>query len=364
MNRKCVLVREDFRRDGLFANFPASPELMRMLAKSIPASRINIGYPAICSSEQEACKSIMLALADLPVEQAVVGHCLPSHLRVMSRLANAVPNGSANFWIPVSDVAVRRIWPSRCVGQLIDLAVRMLELWHELSDRPIDVALVDATAAEEDCSVRVSTCVRTLHQRGSRSVIICDSRGSATPESLRDLLAGLPSSCGEVEFHPHNDSGSAILCAQVACDHGITHVGTSAFGISERVNMVDTKQFLPYLDIPFDDGAYARFQEAYDDELLPISGRGELLSEGLVVTGTQRRLLGDVPIRRMRFGVTSDRAMASTLTNLSPTIVTGSHLEAIKNRLYFERRAFLPAKELRKLLESMTSDFHPLGILG
>lgn len=363
MARPNAFLREDFRRDGLFANFLATADLMIDLARSIPGSRINVGYPAICAAERHACQTIMHALRDSPTEQALVGHCSPSHLRVMSELANSVPNSSANFWIPTSDIAIARLRANCNARDVLHLAYQMLKLWHRLSDRPIDVALVDATAAATTRPARIPFFVRALHQNGARSVIICDSCGSSTPGSIGCLFASLRSSFGQIEFHPHNDSGLAVECADIACRHGATHIGSSAFGISERLNMLDVRQLLPAINIPFDPDYYVRFARRYDHDLVGVAGRSELLQPSVVVTGTQRLLLATSSPTFLRFGVTSDRKMTQLLASCAPSQITSSTIRAMKDSLYTDRRAYIPNDELAKLLGDARRTRHALTTL-
>ena len=323
---------------------------MRQLARSLPSSRINIGYPGICAAEARMCRSILTALADLPIEQAVVGHCCIRHLRLMSRLVNAVPNSSANFWIPVSDIAISRVCPNKSARDIIQAALSAVTFWRSLSNKPIDVALVDAVGSESHCLQRVVRIVALLHRYGARSVIICDSRGTATPEHVELLMAALPCSLAEVEFHPHDDSGHALASAEAACRHGASHIGTSALGLSERHNMLDPRSLLPRLDIPFDDRSFARFERHCTVELSDVPGRRELLAPSTVVTGTQWRLAGLKSDACLRFGVTSDRLMAAELTRIPISEITRRHLRKIKDQLYARCRAVLPASELKALL--------------
>jgi hypothetical protein len=96
-------VREDFRRDGLAANFLADGELVNIVAKVLPGSKINIGYPAICAGEYRSCEEI-LTTADNPVtELCVVGHARDDHLKKMSQIIEGYENVSANSWMPISD---------------------------------------------------------------------------------------------------------------------------------------------------------------------------------------------------------------------------------------------------------------------
>ena len=60
-----VGLREDLRRDGLMMNFLVDESLMLSLARAFPYSTINIGYPAICSSEQKICEKIAENLESL-----------------------------------------------------------------------------------------------------------------------------------------------------------------------------------------------------------------------------------------------------------------------------------------------------------
>jgi hypothetical protein len=59
MSQKLIIrEREDFRRDGLFANFLVDDEIMVLVARAFPGSILQVGYPAICNMEREMCRKI------------------------------------------------------------------------------------------------------------------------------------------------------------------------------------------------------------------------------------------------------------------------------------------------------------------
>ncbi|MCX7615953.1 MAG: hypothetical protein N2Z68_00955 [Patescibacteria group bacterium] len=102
MKGQNLTIREDFRRDGLAANFLADRILMEYDAKAFPGSIINVGYPAICSEENKMVRDILHDLKELNIESAVVGHALKSHLDIMAEVIAPYRNASANFWVPIS----------------------------------------------------------------------------------------------------------------------------------------------------------------------------------------------------------------------------------------------------------------------
>ena len=73
-------VREDFRRDGLAANFLADSELINIVSNILKGSKINIGYPAICDQEYQICSDI-LKNSNNNAELCVVGHAREEHLK-------------------------------------------------------------------------------------------------------------------------------------------------------------------------------------------------------------------------------------------------------------------------------------------
>ena len=105
---KKLIVREDFRRDGLFANFLVDEELMVLVARAFPGSILQVGYPAICSMEREMCRKILFALRNENIEPALSGHAIQEHLDIMGDLIKSYPKVTAKFWIPVSDYMIAR----------------------------------------------------------------------------------------------------------------------------------------------------------------------------------------------------------------------------------------------------------------
>lgn len=64
---------------------------------------------------------------------------------------------------------------------------------------------------------------------------VADTVGVALPNQVQDLVSLLVRTTGlDVEFHGHNDSGSAIANACAALQGGATHIDTTVLGIGER----------------------------------------------------------------------------------------------------------------------------------
>jgi len=348
-------VREDFRRDGLFINFLVDDSLMRLLAQSLPCSRINIGYPGICSEEYKMCNRIAHALQDISVETAVVGHARKIHLQKMASLIHGSRNSSANFWIPLSNYFITRTL-AMPAEKVIEYAEDMLKYWkNDLSSSPIDVALTDCTNEGEDLSQRLKYFYDRLINAGARSIIVCDTLGKSNPKKLEILLKDLPDDSGNLEFHPHNDNGYALDNVKVAVSKGFTHIGTSVYGYGERGTMIDPREIARDYNIPFEQEKFNEFEQTYRTMIESLNEGKELPIIGKIVTGTHYRLLGRKEDQVLAFGVTSDKHILARMTGLDAKQIPDCLLQEMKNRLYRQRKRVLDGQCLTKLLKEVTS---------
>lgn len=354
MQEFSLKIREDFRRDGLFLNFLVDGHLMRLLAESFPYSRINVGYPGICSEEYNLCEKIVTALQDLPVETSVVGHARRSHLEKMAKIIQDSNNSAANFWIPISDYFVERTL-AMPTEKVIDYSKEMIKYWkNDLSNSPIDIALVDCTNELENLGQRLKYSYNELISAGARSIIVCDTLGKTDPRKLDILLKDLPNNSGNLEFHPHNDNGHALENIKVAVAKGFTHVGTSVFGYGERGTMIDPRQLVQDYNIPFVQSKFLEFEKEYKDLILTLSESDEVLIDSQIVTGTQYRLLDRKYDALLGFGVTSDKYVLAKMIGLDPKELSSNILQEMKNRLYKQRRRILRGQDLIDLLKEVS----------
>ncbi len=102
-----IQIREDFRRDGLAACFRADRALLEKFDQVFPFSKINIGYPSICSAEYEKCEDILAG--NFTSELCLTGHARDYDIRKLLELSNRCNSGklSANIWIPVSNEFIK-----------------------------------------------------------------------------------------------------------------------------------------------------------------------------------------------------------------------------------------------------------------
>jgi len=343
---KKVFIREDFRRDGLCMNFLVDEKLMGNIAKAFPGAIFNIGYPALCSKEREMCEKITLELSSHPVEIAVVGHALPNHLEIMAPIVNSASNTSASFWIPFSDYMIRQTINKR-PEQVLAHAKRMAEIWKDLSDRPLDVALVDSTAKEKGSIRRLHEFYNCLKDSGVRSIIVCDTKGRATTKRLTDLLIGFRGTNADLEYHPHNDNGLAHQNIETALYLGVKGIGTGVFGHGERGTMVDARELVAKYKIPYNPEAFKNFRNNYNAMIAQLNEKNPIFTKNTVVTGTQYRLRGRDPKLDAKFGVTSDKYILGKKIGVDPSEISDEVLEAIKNDLYTERKRVFSESELK-----------------
>ena len=342
---KKISVREDIRRDGLAANFLMDESSISTLSKVIPGSIINIGYPGVCKEEENVCRRIVEKGKKLPTELALVGHAREDHLIKMATIANLSKNTSGNFWIPLSDSFLSKTL-KLSPEQVLEKSKKLIKLWKKISNRPIDIALADATNIKEDLSGRLFYFYNELKKAGARSIIFCDSKGQGKPEKIKHLLRKFTNSPHHLEYHPHNDNGFGLENVKAAISEGVSCIGTSFFNQGERNSMIDPRDLKKRYNLNFSWAHYYKFKLLYQLKIGPITKSKKLLDKRKVITGTQYRLReynkNILPI----FGVTSDTYILKKI--LKKKNIENNFLEFLKNNLYKERKKYYTKKEIEK----------------
>ncbi|MFT4308624.1 MAG: hypothetical protein ACMXYM_04625 [Candidatus Woesearchaeota archaeon] len=335
-------LREDFRRDGLAANFLASARTIGNLARAIPGSIINIGYPGASHAEYLACKRIIEEVEDPAAELAVVGHACEGHLELLVDLAQRASNTSGNIWVPVSDRFIERTMRTG-EANVLERARGLVNSWTRSSNHPIDVALADAM--QEQDRERVGHWARELLDAGARRIILCDTLGEAEPSTVAGLYEGIGVRPEHLEFHPHDDHGFAIENAGAAVEQGVDYIGSAALRAGERRTMIDTID-LKERGALIDGEHYAAFLASYAQDIPDHQNiLATVYGERTVVTGTQYRLRGRDPSLRLLFGVTSDRHITSLMSGNNGSI-TARVLDALKGELYENKIPWLDSEGL------------------
>jgi len=95
---------------------------------------------------------------------------------------------------------------------------------------------------------------------------VADTVGVATPAQVFQMVSQLRRMTGlDIEFHGHNDSGSAIANACAALEAGATHIDTTILGIGERNGITPLGGLLARLYT-----LSRTYVEKYELRLLPI----------------------------------------------------------------------------------------------
>ena len=335
--------------------FLADENIMFYLAAAFPRSVLNIGYPAICSKEEEMCQRITDSLSGLNVETATVGHAIPTHLEKMASIANRQTNTSANFWIPFSDYMIEQT-VKKSVKDLLVHTKDTVGYWKTLSDRPIDIAFVDSTARNEDLSQRLRMFYDELKESGARSIIICDTKGNVTPKRLTDLLIQFRGTGADIEYHPHDDNKLALDNIEIATLLGAKRIGTAAFGLGERGTMVDPRKLVAKYGLLYNSQSFKEFERRYSDLIMELQEEEKIFAKNIVITGTQYRLRGRNSRSIPKFGVTSDKYILSKLVEIKSETIEDETLRRIKDDLYDTRKRTFKPEELKKKLEDYQNE--------
>jgi isopropylmalate/homocitrate/citramalate synthase len=210
------------------------------LARTLPGSIINAGYPAISSSEEAAVRAVARAVRGADVECA--GRATREDLdRCISCVAGA-ESPRATFWFPVSAVMTGSRLDTTPDGML-DVALDLLAYGQDRAgDRiGLGVALADASNAELDFVIEA---VRRLSVAGADMIVVCDTIGRWLPEevtaTVRAILSAVPDA--PLCIHAHNDLGLGTANALAALAAGAPAVATAVNGLGERAGMPPTEE--------------------------------------------------------------------------------------------------------------------------
>jgi len=339
-----LIIREDFRRDGLAINFLVNEELMLMVARAFPGSILQVGYPAICSKEFEMCHKILKKLEGENIEPALSGHALKGHLDKMGLLVKPYPKATANIWIPVSDYLIARTLKLK-PDDVLNKAINLIKYWYQnYAPNLIDIALVDCTENEDGIEERVAFFSKELHDAGARSVVICDTKGQSNPHNLQRLFETIrKENQRRIEFHPHNDNGNGLENVKVAIKYDVSIIGTALFNAGERFSMIDPRELISVdAQIEYRPKHLIHFETLYQ-KLVGLSP-GEIkkfFSDHIFITGTQYRLFDRINDANLLLGVTSDIYMLAKMLLLDREQINPLILEWCKNQLYKEKKLYL-----------------------
>ena len=120
------------------------------------------------------------------------------------------------------------------IDQIIDLAEETLTwIRQQAPDIELRFSTEDSFRSEEKELLQVYLAVDKLNVVDRFGV--ADTVGIATPTQVERLVSTLRRlTTADIEFHGHNDSGSAIANAFAALEAGATHIDTTVLGIGER----------------------------------------------------------------------------------------------------------------------------------
>lgn len=346
-------IREDFRRDGLSANFLVDALMMRKVAEAFPNSILNVGYPSVCSAEKDQCEKILGALEGSTIEPALYAHARWDHLSLVGSMLTNQSKASVCFWMPTSERFIKNTLKKSFDAVVAD-GVALITKFKATFPCPIDVALADSGLEEEGLPERIAVMTSQFHEAGIRAVIIADTRGNAPESHIARLFAEIRAqSSGEVEFHPHSDYGIDLAMKNigVATRFGVTCLNTALFRSSERGTLISPHDLMiAGYAIDYNPDAFAEFEAMYREKIGdPYQITQHVYGEKIIATGSQYRLRDRFPDAQLIFGMTTDRFILAKLLGVSIDEVSSEQLDALKCELYRQRKVFFTSDELRAM---------------
>ena len=139
---------------------------------------------------------------------------------------------------------------------------------------------------------------------------------------------------------------------KAAIKYGAHVIGTSVFGLGERMTMADSYRIAEIWHLPVNKKSYNHFCRLHSEYMANYPDSYDLLSPNVIVTGAQLQLRGKCHNAKVKFGVTSDRRVLGKIVGITPDSVCSNRLRRIKDRMYDERVCTLSPRELRNRLRN------------
>ena len=228
-----LIIREEFRRDGLAACFRADPILISLFLNCFEVKIINVGFPSISEREREICRNIIDLNADFytNVEFCLSGNLNEYDLNLISTIINDYQNTSAAIWLPAS----KHFLKNSTLDEIISKAEGLIKIWRGKSEKPIDIALADITDNNIETKL-ITAWIEKIFSAGARNIILCDTKGIGTFDNLEKLLNSINNDFhNRIEYHAHNDNDQGINNINFLYKKfNIKRYSSSIYGLSER----------------------------------------------------------------------------------------------------------------------------------
>jgi isopropylmalate/homocitrate/citramalate synthase len=204
---------------------PAQKLEIAGLLDSLGVDRIEAGFPRVSAEDWEAVS--LIAAAGLRAEIWGFSRAVPADLEALVELGVRFSVIEA----PISDLKLDAIGVSR--ETMLERIARALRF---AAEHGIHAAYfgVDSTRAEPDFYRRAYS---TALEAGAAELVVVDTLGIASPESVGELVAATVELAGPgvpVHFHGHNDFGLATASAVAAVRAGAAYIQGTINGMGER----------------------------------------------------------------------------------------------------------------------------------
>jgi 2-isopropylmalate synthase len=237
------------------------------LARALPGSIINAGYPAIGPVEEEAVRAVALAVRGAEVECA--GRATREDVDRCIACVEEAESPRITFWFPISEVMISSRLGGTPAGMLQVGRDLLAYARGKVGDRMgIGIALADASNAAPDFVVEA---VRQLSQDGADMIVVCDTIGRWLPAEVAQITRAILEAVPDAPLcvHAHNDLGLGTANALAALTAGAPAVATTVNGLGERAGMPPTEEIIAALLLRGD--AIGRAIEADSTQLADLS---------------------------------------------------------------------------------------------
>lgn len=254
---------------------------------------IELLSPVISKEAQKICSKI----ADLNLEAQIVTHVRTKIEDVEQALETGVDG--VNLFFATSEI-MKHYSHGKSTAEIIDSALEVVDfISQQAPEVEIRFSAEDTFRSDEADLVQFYQAL--ANRREVDRLGAADTVGTALPEDVAAVINLIRElTAKDIEFHSHNDTGSAVINSYTALKAGATHIDTSLLGVGERNGITPLAGLLAILNV---------HQPAVIASKYNLKFLEELIAEFAAITGIK------IPFNHPLVGATAFCHKAGVHTN-------------------------------------------------
>lgn len=249
--KKGVELNDETLRDGLQATYvqqltlEEKKQFLHLLEKNHIHS-VNIGFPASSPLQKREVLKLAKYIKDnkLKLEMDCGARALIRDIDPVLQIIQKV-ECSIEIGIFIGSSKIRQVvekWEIKEMGKLISTAVS----YARKHDAEVMFITEDTTRAHPNT---VKYLYEKAIESGAKRICVCDTVGTATPESVKNLIRFIfrdvvKKQKIKVDWHGHNDRGLAVANSLAAADAGVDRIQATAMGVGERAGNTPMEELM------------------------------------------------------------------------------------------------------------------------